>query len=70
MLDKGGIDFTNANMNLQTQNIRGEIKFHVDPAMLQEYQNASGFVPVIIKIQPMTNLRRFLTSTLPGSVEV
>jgi hypothetical protein len=56
----GGIDLTPANMNLQTQNNGGEIKFHLDPAMLEQLRNAPGFVPVIINIQPMTNLRTFL----------
>ena len=56
----GGIDLTAANMNLQTQNAGARIKYHPDPAMLQQLQNASGFVPVIIDIQPMTDLHEFL----------
>ncbi|MDO8675766.1 MAG: hypothetical protein Q7K71_06610 [Candidatus Omnitrophota bacterium] len=32
----------------------------VDPVMLEQLQNAPGFVPVIINIQPMTDLRMFL----------
>ena len=59
----GGIDLTPANMNLQTQNNGGSIQFHLDSAQLQQLQNASGFVPVIINIQPMTNLRVFLGLT-------
>jgi len=58
--DLGGIDLTPANMNLQTRNNVGEIKFHMNPAMFQQLQNAPGFVPVIINIQPMTDLRLFL----------
>ncbi len=57
---KGGIDLTPANMNLQTRNSNGEIKFHMDPAMLQQLQNAPGFVPVIINIQPLKSLPEFL----------
>ena len=57
---RGGIDLTPANMNLQTQNNGGPIQFHIDPAQLQQLQNAPGFVPVIINIQPMTDLRVFL----------
>jgi hypothetical protein len=67
MRTKGGIDLTPANMNLQTKmdsrfrgNDNGRIKFHLDPAMLQQLQNAPGFVPVIINIQPLTDLRSFL----------
>jgi hypothetical protein len=58
----GGIDLRPANMNLQTQNAGDAIKFHLDPAMLAQLQHVSGFVPVIINIQPMTNLRLFLDS--------
>ena len=47
-------------MNLQTQNAVEGIKFHMDPAMLAQLQNASGFVPVIINIQPLKNLSAFL----------
>lgn len=57
---KGGIDLTPVNMNLQTNNTGSGIKFKIDPAMLQQLQNAPGLVPVIINIQPMTNLSEFL----------
>ena len=57
----GGIDLTPANMNLQVKNDTAEgIKFYLDPAMLERLQNAPGFVPVIIDIQPLGDLRRFL----------
>ena len=72
---RGGIDLTPANMHLQTKvvdsrfrgndreggwNDNGGIKFRMDPAMLAQLQNAPGFVPVIINIQPMRDLRQFL----------
>ena len=56
----GGIDLTPAHMNLQTQNLNGEINFHIDPAQLAQLQDASGFVPVIVGMQPMASLRNFL----------
>ena len=56
----GGIDFTQARMNIQTQNTGEGIKFHLDPAQLAQLQNAEGFVPVIISMQPMVNVRKFL----------
>ncbi len=56
----GGIDLTAANMGLQTLNEGGGIKFRLDPAMLEKLQNAEGFVPVIINIQPMRDLKLFL----------
>jgi len=55
----GGIDLT-SDKALTVQNNGQGIKFHIDPAMLQQLQNAPGFVPVIISIQPMNNLRQFL----------
>ena len=61
----GGIDLT-VNMNLQTQNAGEEIKFHFDSAMLAQLQNTPGFVPVIIDIQPMTDLPGFLTLNTRG----
>jgi len=66
-MQNGGIDLTPANMNLQTRNGGAGIKFHMDPAMLAQLQNAPGFVPVIISIQPLSGgaagvreLRQFL----------
>jgi len=59
----GGIDLTPSNMKLQTKNAGAEIKFHLDPALLQQLQNAPGFTPVIINMQPLTDLRAFLGLT-------
>jgi len=56
----GGIDLTPADMSLQTRNSNGTIKFYMDSAMLKQLQNAPGFVPVIINIQPLKSLRDFL----------
>jgi len=72
---QGGIDFNSDKMNLQVKKIASSpsaprndtvegIRFHIDPAMLQQLQNAPGFVPVIINIQPLTDLRRFLDNNL------
>jgi hypothetical protein len=36
------------------------MKFHLDPAMLAQLQNAPGFVPVIISIRPMRDIKAFL----------
>jgi hypothetical protein len=58
--EKGGIDFNADKMILETKNEGGEIKFKMDSAMLEQLQNAPGFYPVIINIQPMTDLRKFL----------
>ncbi len=65
--DKGGIDFNTDKVNLEVKmdsRLRGNdnqgIQFKIDPAMLEQLRNAPGFVPVIINIQPMTNLPMFL----------
>ena len=57
---KGGIDLTPANLNLQMTNIGGVITFHMDPVMLAQLKNAPGFMPVVIKIQPLDSLSQFL----------
>ena len=50
VVDNGGIDLNPANNKYcRLRNNGGEIKFHMDPAMLKQLQNAPGFVPVIIK---------------------
>jgi len=60
----GGIDLALAAGILEAKNSsNGEIKFHINPAMFAQLQNAPGFVPVIINIQPMINLREFLGIT-------
>ena len=64
----GGIDLTPANMNFQVKNgspiktfgNEAGIKFHLNPAMLAQLRNATGFAPVNITLQPLTNLRGFL----------
>ncbi len=59
---KGGIDFNADKVDnaFAVRNSGGGIQFHIDPAMLKQLENAQGFMPVIINIQPMTNLREFL----------
>ena len=60
--DKGGINFTANKTPLEIQNAGESIKFHIDPIQLAHLQNASGFVPVIISIQPVKDLKAFLVS--------
>ncbi len=57
---RGGIDFTAGKTPLEVRNAGKAIKFYMDPAQLAQLQNAPGFVPVIINIQPLTDLRAFL----------
>ena len=65
----GGIDFKPDKVDSafavkMDSRLRGNdkegIRFHIDPAMLEQLQNAPGFMPVIINIQPMNDLRMFL----------
>ena len=56
----GGINLGAATNVLQTQNAGQAIKFHIDAAQLAQLQQAPGFVPVIVSIQPVVNLRQFL----------
>jgi len=55
---------TNYTPNEGIGNIDMGIKFHLDPAMLQQLQDAPGFVPVIVKIQPLNDLKSFLDGLL------
>ena len=66
----GGIDLTSANMHLQTQNNNGEIKFHMDPAMLEQLKSATGFVPVIINVRPLSSVATFLGISMKSSKEL
>ncbi len=56
----GGIDLRAKRMDLQTTGSGEGIRFNMDPAQLQEMQNAPGFVPVIFSIQPLEDLPIFL----------
>lgn len=56
----GGIDFNSDKMDMQVQNNGKDIQFQIDPAMLRQLENAPGFKPVILNIQPMQDLQLFL----------
>lgn len=59
-MTKGGIDLTSQRMQIKERSEGQGIQFHIDPATLQQLQNAPGFVPVIISVQPLRNLKAFL----------
>jgi len=56
---RGGIDLTSQQF-LQTQNSGGEIKFHIDSAMMAQLQASPGFEARIISIQPLESVAEFL----------
>ncbi len=65
--EKGGIDFTPAHMNVQSEvmdsrekgNGKG-IQFHIDAAMLRELQNAPGLEAVVLSMRAVTDVQVFL----------
>ncbi|MBF0512415.1 MAG: hypothetical protein HQL13_08860, partial [Candidatus Omnitrophica bacterium] len=50
----GGIDLTRDKLGLQVVNADKSTGFQFDPQMIKQLQNATGFVPIIIDIHPMT----------------
>ena len=74
MLSPGGIDFKSDKVDsaFAVKSGGGEIKFHVDPAMLEQLQNAPGFRPLIINIQPLHDLHGFLglSESSPSSSQI
>lgn len=56
----GGIDLNTAMLNVDIQNSGQEIQWNAGPAMLEDLRDAPGFTPVIVQIQPVTNLKSFL----------
>jgi len=58
--NNGGIDFTANKTPLEIKNSGEGIQFKIDPAQLAQLQNAAGFVPVIINIHPLNDLRQFM----------
>ena len=60
----GGIDLTSTNKYLQTKSSNGEIEFQLNPAMLARMKDVPGFVPQVIKIQPLKDLKSFMTANV------
>ncbi|MBF0618691.1 MAG: hypothetical protein HQL19_00830 [Candidatus Omnitrophica bacterium] len=59
----GGIDLNTDRLELNVQSDGQGIEFHIDPAQIAALQNASGFIPVIMNIQPLDSLSEFLGIT-------
>ena len=60
----GGIDFTINKAQVVLDNSGDKIKFKMDPAMLRKLRDALGFVPVVIRFQPLRDLRGFLVGVI------
>ncbi len=57
---KGGIDLTAERLSVETRGSGDGLQFNIDQVKLQELQDTLGFSPVIINIEPMSDLRLFL----------
>ena len=61
---QGGIDLTEDQLNLQIKteaSLRGKpIVFKMDPAILQRLENAPGFTPVVISLEPLKSVENFM----------
>ncbi|MBF0485725.1 MAG: hypothetical protein HQL16_04335, partial [Candidatus Omnitrophica bacterium] len=56
----GGIDLSADKIHLETRGENGqEIKFDIDPVLMERLKNAPGLVPVIINLEPANNLPEF-----------
>jgi hypothetical protein len=68
MAEVGGIDFKSDRMDiLDVKNEGDGIKFNLSPAQLKQFENVSGFTPVIINIQPVKDLPMFLGLDTPAA---
>ncbi|MBF0490100.1 MAG: hypothetical protein HQL15_05705, partial [Candidatus Omnitrophica bacterium] len=61
MTGPGGIDLT-SDKAMQVQSSGEGIQFHIDSAQLAQLQNASGFSPIIVSMQRITDIKGFLMS--------
>lgn len=59
----GGIDLRPSFKALEVQKAKDNGPFKIDSTQLAALKNASGFVPVILNILPLTDLRAFLGVT-------
>ncbi len=57
---KGGIDLAGSKLPLKIRGDGGNVQFNLTPAVFTQYQDAAGFVPIIINIGPLGDLRQFL----------
>lgn len=58
--DKGGIDLNPSQLAIETTDTGDAVTFEIDPAVLQQIQDAPGMTPVIIGIQPLESLTQFM----------
>ena len=58
----GGIDFKSdaLNVEIKTGVGQGEMNVKIDPAMLKQLQSAAGLTPVIVKMEDLDDVPKFL----------
>ncbi|MBF0479490.1 MAG: hypothetical protein HQL26_08405 [Candidatus Omnitrophica bacterium] len=56
----GGIDLNAAHLKVDVDQEGRGFEIKTDPAMIEQLKNINGFVPVIIDVVPVTNLRMLL----------
>ena len=59
-VDKGGIDLNTDKLDLEIKGDGSAAIRAIDPALFAQFQAAPGLIPVIINIQPVNDLPRFL----------
>ena len=57
---KGGIDLATDKIPLELKNAGKDEMFQLDPARLAEFKDVRGFTPVILTIQPLLDIQRFV----------
>ena len=55
----GGIDLNAVDAGLRVNASGLELRFNIDSALFEQYRNASGFVPVILNVQPFRDVPAF-----------
>jgi CheY-like chemotaxis protein len=53
-IDKGGIDLTREQMSFDVKSAGHGVQFNFDPATVERFEKAIGFMPVIMDMYPMT----------------
>ena len=58
--DVGGINFDSMSINVNRGVRNPAVQIKMEPVMLRQFDDAAGFMPVIINVQPLTDLPHFL----------
>ncbi len=56
----GGIDLNTNTLDVTIKSPGAEIKYNIDPAMIESLNNVAGLTPVVVLIQPLNSLAQFM----------